>query len=88
MNQLADALANDIRSIDGKHDMGAGELAEKLIERGWQRTPPDELAALRGAMERITTEAEVLAKDCPPSPHACPACEILFVARELAKGEA
>lgn len=32
-----DALANDIRAIDGKHELGAGELAEKLIELGWTK---------------------------------------------------
>ena len=32
------ALANDIRLVDGNHDLGAGELAARLIERGWQRS--------------------------------------------------
>ena len=41
-----------------------------------------EIASLRKAMERIIIEAEVLAANCPPPPHACHACEILFVAKE------
>ena len=55
----------------------------------------DELAALRtqlaaaeeravrmeGALRRIVTEAETM-PECPPPDHACPACEILFVATE------
>ncbi len=28
-------LANDIRIMDGNHDLGAGDLAEALIRRGW-----------------------------------------------------
>jgi hypothetical protein len=28
----ADDLAQEIRRVDGKHDLGAGELAEKLFE--------------------------------------------------------
>lgn len=31
------ALANDIRAVDGNHDLGAGALAGALIERGWTR---------------------------------------------------
>ena len=39
-------LANDIRRVDGNHDLGAGALAEALIERGWTKAAaPD--AALR-----------------------------------------
>ncbi len=30
-----DRLANDIRAVDGDHKLGAGDLAEKLIELGW-----------------------------------------------------
>ena len=30
-------LAADIRAIDGNHELGAGALAEALIERGWTR---------------------------------------------------
>jgi hypothetical protein len=32
------ALAADIRAVDGNHDLGAGALAEALVERGWRRT--------------------------------------------------
>ena len=40
------------------------------------------------ALKRIVTEAEPLAKGCPPAPHACSACEILHVASEaIAKAE-
>lgn len=37
---------------------------------------------LLGALNRIALEAESLAAECPPAPHACPACEILHVANE------
>ena len=30
-------LANDIRRVDGNHDLGAGELAARLTELGWSR---------------------------------------------------
>jgi hypothetical protein len=33
-------LANDIRAVDGNHDLGAGELAARLVERGWRRSQP------------------------------------------------
>lgn len=33
----ADALAQDIRTVDGKNDLDAAELAEKLIELGWAK---------------------------------------------------
>ncbi|WP_139794562.1 hypothetical protein [Prescottella equi] len=36
MNQR-DELAQDIRAVDGSHSLGAGELAERLTERGWSR---------------------------------------------------
>lgn len=36
MNQH-DELAQDIRAVDGSHSLGAGELAERLTERGWSR---------------------------------------------------
>ncbi|NKR90570.1 hypothetical protein GS483_00310 [Rhodococcus hoagii] len=36
MNQQ-DELAQDIRAVDGNHSLGAAELAERLIERGWSR---------------------------------------------------
>jgi hypothetical protein len=32
-----DALAADIRKIDGNHDLGAGALAERLVELGWRK---------------------------------------------------
>ena len=31
-----DRLAADIRAIDGAHSLGAGALAEALIEKGWR----------------------------------------------------
>lgn len=34
-------LAADIREVDGNHDLGAAEIAEKLIERGWGKHPVD-----------------------------------------------
>lgn len=35
-------------------------------------------------LQRIITEAIALgANKCPPSPHACPACEIVYLADEL-----
>lgn len=37
---------------------------------------------IKEALERILTEARHLAKDCPPAPHACPACEIVHIAEE------
>lgn len=33
--RLIHQLAASIRRIDGAHTMGAGELAEKLVEEGW-----------------------------------------------------
>lgn len=49
-----------------------------------QASVPD----LLGALNRIAMEAQSLAAECPPAPHACPACEILHVANEaLAKAE-
>lgn len=33
------------------------------------------------ALKRIILEAAELAKNCPPTNHACSACEILYVAR-------
>lgn len=32
-------LAQHIREIDGNHTKGAGEIAEGLIEKGWQAPP-------------------------------------------------
>lgn len=34
-----DELAQDIRRVDGNHDLGAGRLAEKLAEKGWVKIP-------------------------------------------------
>lgn len=31
------SLAEDIRLVDGNHDLGAGELAEALIRAGWTK---------------------------------------------------
>ncbi len=43
----------------------------------------DEVDALQEIMRRIEVEAESLGADkCPPAPHACPKCEILFLVRE------
>lgn len=36
-----DVLANFIRSVDGNHDKGAGELAELIIEEGYRKPPQD-----------------------------------------------
>lgn len=36
MKLTADDLAEDIRRIDGNHDMGAGKLAEALFAAGWR----------------------------------------------------
>lgn len=38
MSQI-DMLADDIRELDGNHNLGAEALAEKLIERGWVLIP-------------------------------------------------
>jgi len=32
-----DDLARDIRGIDGDHQLGAGALAERLVDAGWRR---------------------------------------------------
>lgn len=32
-------LAEDIRRIDGAHNLGAGTLAERLVSLGWAKTP-------------------------------------------------
>lgn len=39
MGHPVDDLAQDIREIDGSHDLGAGALAEELWEKGWVRLP-------------------------------------------------
>jgi hypothetical protein len=50
-------LANDIRTVDGNHDLGAGELAARLAERGWRRVaaPSD---GLRERIERLSDASE------------------------------
>lgn len=40
------------------------------------------LAGICNTLERIKVESSHLAKDCPPAPHACPACEIQLVVTE------
>jgi hypothetical protein len=47
-------LANDIRLVDGNHDLGAGELAEALTKRGWSRTPGE--PGLRTAAQAVLDE--------------------------------
>lgn len=34
-------LATDIRAVDGSHDLGAADLAEKLVEKGWTKPNPN-----------------------------------------------
>ena len=38
---------------------------------------------LAQAMLRILSEATQIGSHCPPAPHACPACEILYIATEV-----
>ena len=33
-----DALSNIIREVDGNHNLGAGELAEKILEKIWAKS--------------------------------------------------
>ncbi len=40
MTDTINDLASDIREVDGEHKLGASELAEKLIEKGWAKTSP------------------------------------------------
>jgi hypothetical protein len=47
------ALANDIRRIDGNHDMGAGALAEALTQAGWSRAARAEPGRERAALDSI-----------------------------------
>ena len=55
-----------------------GKEAELLANAVLMAAAPDLLMALR----RIETECVGLgAEQCPPSPHGCPKCEMLFVAR-------
>ena len=49
-------LANDIRRVDGNHDLGAGALAEALIERGWTKAAPppaEAVEALRALVDAV-----------------------------------
>lgn len=39
-------MAMDIRAVDGNHDLGAAELAEKLVERGWAKPSPKDDASV------------------------------------------
>lgn len=48
-------LANDIRVVDGNHDLGAGALAAALTERGWTKREAREAAA----GEALPCDAEV-----------------------------
>lgn len=34
-DKIIEALAADIREVDGNHELGAAALAEKLAEKGW-----------------------------------------------------
>lgn len=58
MNDKREELAQDIRIVDGSHALGAGALAEALVERGWTRQGP------------ITDEWEYAIRYLPPSPYA------------------
>lgn len=48
----ADALAADIRRLDGNHDLGAAILAEKLVAAGW-RSPTEVTALVAHAREQV-----------------------------------
>lgn len=39
MSDQIDQLSEDIREADGDHDLGAGAIAEKLVEKGWVKIP-------------------------------------------------
>jgi hypothetical protein len=65
-------LANDIRAVDGNHDLGAGALAEALTARGWTRaaaSPDVVLRLLRiedaaeEALDRMGTAFNLLSPD-------------------------
>ena len=51
-------LANDIRRVDGNHDLGAGALAEALIERGWTKAAPPPAEAVRAALKRLVATSD------------------------------
>lgn len=51
-------------------------------------TPEAKTKRLLEALSRIEFEAVHLgAEKCPPAPHGCPLCEILYVAREALQDE-
>ena len=54
----AERLAADIRSIDGNHDLGAGELAEKLVAIGYRLTSADEDAKMIAFTSEVRRLAE------------------------------
>lgn len=55
-------LANDIRAEDGNHDLGAGELADRLTRRGWSQSALDVDAriALAEVTARMDAERQAL----------------------------
>ncbi len=65
----------------------SGMLNGPFCEDCWDKHKTAHKAAPKmvEALTRIVTEAALLAKNCPPAPHACSACEIEFVAREALK---
>ena len=46
-------LSNIIRTVDGNHDLGAGELAEKIIEDGFLERVIEDADADRIARRKI-----------------------------------
>lgn len=46
-------LSNIIRTVDGNHDLGAGELAEKIIETGFLQRVIDDAEADRIARRKV-----------------------------------
>ena len=48
-----DKLAQDIRQVDGNHSLGAGALAEKLIERGWCKNQPPSMDEIEAELKAI-----------------------------------
>ena len=69
-----DRLAADIRSVDGDHSLGAGALAEALINRGWRAPTAVELH-----IKHLNTGSPVLDANCPW-------CEQWMRSLELASG--
>lgn len=66
--------------FDGDFDSPEANANAARIVLAWNA-----FDAFVDAFERIVTESETLAVKCPPPPHACHSCEILFVAREALK---